>query len=349
MLATGPRFARLPWIGIVIGGVLLVWVLRDLDLARLLAVLKAAEAWPLAILPVATIVETGLRAEKWRQMLTPLGSVGRTRLFGAIMAGYLANMLAPIRVSPLVRAWLVARLEGLSTGSLLATIALDRLVDGFVFLGFAALALLAWRFPDPEGVVRQGITLGAAISLVLLLSLLAVLVALRRGTAARLRSLLSIVPWRRLPDRWRAVAGGFAQAFVQGVVWPRETWRTVVIVAASVAMKLIAVSFFVWAGLAFGVRLRPEAYLFLMVFLGFLMFLAGTLRIVGGFTAGAVFALEALGVEVETALAMVVVVEASTHLTVACTGSVALWRLGFSSGRLRRASRDVRDVDDCPD
>jgi hypothetical protein len=53
--------------------------------------------------------------------------------------------------------------------------------------------------------------------------------------------------------------------------------------------------------------------------------------------------------EVETALAMVVAVEASTHLTTAGAGGAALWLLGFAPGRSRRARRDLRDLDACPD
>ena len=79
-----------------------------------------------------------------------------------------------------------------------------------------------------------------------------------------------------------------------------------------------------------GVALTPEGYLFVMVFLGFLVILAGTLRIVGGFTAGAVFVLEGLGVEVEKALAMTLIVQAATLSTVALCGAAALWAQGLT-------------------
>lgn len=56
-----------------------------------------------------------------------------------IMAGYLANLVVPVGLGPLVRAWLIARVTGLEATEVLATVAVDRVIDGVVFVGFAAL------------------------------------------------------------------------------------------------------------------------------------------------------------------------------------------------------------------
>ena len=318
------------WLGAAAGLVLLAWVLRDIDPSRFLAILAKAEIWPLLLLPVATVLEQLLRAFKWRQMLYPLRPVGTWRLFGAIMAGYLANLAAPVRVSPLVRAWLIARLEALRTSTILATVALDRLIDGLVFVAFTALALALIRFPDASGTIREALRWGALGSLVVFSGSIAALVAfsrrLRRNPefAAPPR----LIGW--LPRRWRDPVRDFVRHFFEGVVWPAEAWRGAAIVATSIVIKIFAISYFLWAGLAFGVVLTPVDYLFLMVFLGFLVILAGALHIVGGFTVGAVFVLEGLGVEVEKALAMTLIVQAATLSTVAISGAVALWAQGMT-------------------
>ena len=51
---------------------------------------------------------------------------------------------------------------------------------------------------------------------------------------------------------------------------------------ASVVIKLIALTHILWAGLAFGVVLRPADYVFLLVFLGFRIILTRFARILGG-------------------------------------------------------------------
>ncbi|MHA1107588.1 MAG: lysylphosphatidylglycerol synthase transmembrane domain-containing protein [Alphaproteobacteria bacterium] len=325
----------LPWIGAAAGIGLLGWVLRSLDPARFLDALTSVQWWLLVVLPAANLGQALLRAEKWHHMLAPLARVRRLRLFGAIMGGYFSDMIVPVRVGPLVRAWLVARLERMRTASLLATVALDRTIDGFVFLGFVAMALVLWPFPEHQGGVWRGIVIGAGVSIAALTAAVAAFFALRRGTLRRLAVTFPALTFPVLPDRWRGAAGDFIASFADGVVWPKEAWRVTAIFSASVVIKLFAVSYFVWAGLAFDIALRPAEYLFLMVFLGFLLFVAGILKIVGGFTAGTVFALELLGIDVETALAMTLVVQGTTVLTVALCGAGALWAQGVSIGTLR--------------
>lgn len=63
------------------------------------------------------------------------------------MAGYLTGLLVPFGFSTLVRAWLVARREHLTTSGVLASVALDRLTDGlvFAFLVPATLILVTFR------------------------------------------------------------------------------------------------------------------------------------------------------------------------------------------------------------
>ncbi len=106
---------------------------------------------------------------------------------------------------------------------------------------------------------------------------------------------------------------------------------------ASVVIKLIAATHFLWAGLAFLLVLRPADYVFLMVFLGFLIILTRFARIPGGFFLGSIFALDLLGVAQEQALAMVLVVQFASLLTVAGVGALALWRSGVRLDDLRIA------------
>ena len=327
------------WFGWLVGLLALAWVLRDFNLEQLLTVLATADYRLLLPLPFLVAFEQLIRAFKWRQFLYVLRPVGTWRLFGAIMVGYLSNHVVPVRVSPLVRAWLVARLEKMRVGTVLATIALDRIVDGFVFIGFTVAALAFVSFPDKAGTVREGLVWGGAGSLVVFSVLVTGLMFLRR-TATR-GTVLPKVLLRRLPDRVVRPIDTFAVLFAEGIVLPRQGWRRAVILVSSIAMKAVAALHLVFAGLAFGVVLAPMQYVFIMVFLGFLIILAGMLRIVGSFTVGAVFVLGGFGVEVETALAMAIIVQAASFLTLAATGAIALWAEGISLGELRAKGAEL--------
>lgn len=324
-----PRWQR--WwsiAGAITGAAALAWVFWRVEYERMYDVLDQANAAYVLMVPLAIALEQLVRAWKWRQLLYAIRPVGTLRLFGAIMAGYFANLLVPLGLSPIVRSWLVARLETLKMSAVLATAAIDRLVDGLIFTGFVAVVVFSAAFPDPDGDIRLGLIVGGVGSFALFACLLVALARYKRwvkvpdGWITRMAE--------RLPERFSGAVKAAMRSFADGVVWPREAWRGAGIVLASIVIKLIAITHFLWAGLAFGLVLPPLDYLFLVVFLGFLIILSRLARIPGGFLIGAIFALDLLGVPDEQALAMVLLVNVSSLLTVASIGAFALWRSGIA-------------------
>ncbi len=319
--------------GALIGAVGLAWVLWRVDFERLGGIIAEAEVIYLLLVPLAVAVEQLVRAWKWRQLLHVIRPVNTLRLFGAIMAGYFANLLVPLGISPIVRSWLIARLEALKMSLVLATAAIDRLVDGVIFTGFVAVALIFAVFPDPSGGIRLGLIVGGAGSLALFALLALALARYKRRVGRADNWITGLVD--RLPKRVAGPAKRVAQSFAEGIVWPKEAWRGLGVVLASILIKLVATTHFLWAGLAFGVVLRPADYVFLLVFLGFLIILTRFARIPGGFFVGAIFALDLLAVPEEPALAMVLVVQFSSMLAVASVGAFALWWHGVTLSEMR--------------
>lgn len=338
-----PRWRRgLPWLGALLGASALTLVLRRFDLDRFLALLAGADPRFLAVVPLALMGEQLVRAWKWRQFLHPLRpNIGTLRLFGAIMAGYLLAMLIPFGFGTVARSWLVARREDLRLGAVLATVALDRFTDGVVFACLVPVALLSVAFPDPGGGIRTGLAWGGAGSFALLLAALALY---RRG-ALRPDGRVARLADRCLPARLATPVRRLAVAFAEGIAWPARWWRGAGVLLSSIVIKLLAATHFLWAGLALGVALEPMQYLFLVVFLGFLVILGHFARL-GGFVAGAIFALGLFGVPEEEALAIVLVVQASNVLSVAGVGAISLWWQGIALGELRSAAARGDGEDD---
>lgn len=322
-------------VGLTIGLAVLAWIFWRIDYGRLREILIKADIVYLIAVPAAIAAELVVRGWKWRQLLYEIRPIGVFRLFGATLVGYLANVIVPLGISPIVRSWLIARLERLKMSAVLATVIIDRFIDGVVFVGFVVLVLGFAAFPDPSGNIRTGLVIGGAANLVLFSTLLYALARYRRSAQRDAGFVLRCL--RRLPKRYAASATAIAISFAEGIVWPKQRWRGAGIVVSSIVIKLIAITHFVWAGLAFDVLLEPADYVFLVVFLGFLIILSRFARIPGGFILGAIFALNLLGVEKETALAMTLLVHFSTLLVLALGGGLAMWRNGFTLADLRRA------------
>ncbi|MDZ4365439.1 MAG: lysylphosphatidylglycerol synthase transmembrane domain-containing protein [Afipia sp.] len=319
----------LPWLGAAIGLTTLAWVLRKFDLDRFLIILKGADLRFLALLPAVVIAEQLIRAWKWRQLLFPLRAIGTIYLFGAIMAGYLLAAIVPFGFGTIARSWLVARRESLKLTSVLATVALDRLSDGIVFVCLIPIVLLLVTFSDPGG-IRAGLIWGGAGMLLLFVVLIGGLAIYRqKASTPGLARLLD-----RLPARLAAPLKRLSSSFAEGINWP-VGWRAGAVVIGSIAIKLLAVTQFLWAGLAFGIALEPAQYLFIMVFVGSLVILGHFARVAGSFIIGALFVLALLGVPEEQALAMVLVVEAANLLSVTGIGALALWSQGIAISAVR--------------
>lgn len=316
------RNAVLAWALGAAGLAVFAWILSRIDYAAFLdALVNADSAW-VALVPVAILLEQWLRAVKWHLLLATLGNARFSRVFAANMAASLANYVVPVAGSPIMRSWLVARGERLPFASVLATIAVDRLVDGVAFVAFAAGAILFITLPKAGVELNTGLIGAVAGSAMILFALFALLVLFRRAVRARGTGMLRLVAW--IPARLRERAPAMLDAFAQGAGWPRSPARVAAIVLLALVVKALAVTYLLWAGLALGVSLGFAQYVLLMVMLGFVVVLSRFAQIPGGFLLAATFLLELLGVDRERALAMGLIVQVSAIFSVNATGAVCL-------------------------
>jgi len=307
---------------------------RNLDLDRLFTVLRDANMVWIIALSVSIPLEQLLRGWKWRQILFDLRPISSIRLFGAVMAGYFINMLVPVGLSPLVRAWLVARLEGMAVATVLVTTAIERFIDGIVFSVIVGVLIIFAVLPALDGDLQVGLMVAGAGTLVVFASLFGFLFRYKH----HLTTPHSFIG-RNIAGLEKSFGGklaGLGDGLSRGVNWPKSHARGAGVVAASIAMKLISTSHFLWAGLAFGVVLAPSDYLFVMVFTSFALIMSRFIRVPGGAVIGSAFALKLLGVADEEALTMVLVVHTASLLLVAGIGAFALGKSGLTIVKFRR-------------
>ncbi len=329
----------LPIVGAALAIVFLFWFYRDLDIDKFLAAVATANSVWLVTLAVTILLEQLVRGWKWRQILFDLKSVSSIRLFGAILAGYGVGALIPFGVSPLVRSWLIARLEGLRMACVLMTTAIERFLDGIVFALIAGLVALSGEIPQVQGGIRTGLAIAGLLNLVFFSALIW---SLFLGRAPLGRDEARVSRW----IDWVAVKGGrrldgLRSAIREGIIWPRDRARQVGAIAASVVMKMISVTHFLWTGLAVGVVLAGWDYLFLMVFAGFALVLARFIRVPGGFVIGSAFALKLLDVPDEQALAMILFNNVFSIVLVVGIGLVFLWRSGIDIGAAQTSQVEI--------
>ena len=221
----------------------------------------------------------------------------------------------------------------------LMTTAIERFLDGIVFALIAGLVALSGEIPQVQGGIRTGLAVAGLLNLVLFSALIW---SLFLGRAPLGRDEARVSRW----IDWVAVKGGrrldgLRSAIREGIIWPRDRARQVGAIAASVVMKMISVTHFLWTGLAVGVVLAGWDYLFLMVFAGFALVLARFIRVPGGFVIGSAFALKLLDVPDEQALAMILFNNVFSIVLVVGIGLVFLWRSGIDIGAAQTSQVEI--------
>lgn len=340
------RRAALSWALGAAGLAVFAWVLWRIDYASFLNALANARGVFVALVPLAILFEQWVGAAKWRLLLASLGGARLSRVFAANMAASLANYVVPVAGSPIVRSWLVARCEGLRFASVLATIVVDRLVDGAAFLVFAAGAIFFITMPQAGEGLSAGLIAAAAGAAAIFAACVALLAAFRRTVRTGGAGARRLVAW--VPAHLRERANPILEALAQGTGWPRSPARAAAIALLALAVKALAATHLLYAGLALGVWLGIAQYVLLMVLLGFVHVLTRYVQVPGGFLLAATFLLELSGVDRERALAMALIVQVSAIVSVNAAGAAALAWFGaelrelkalYASGSLPDAPR----------
>jgi uncharacterized membrane protein YbhN (UPF0104 family) len=324
------------WHGVV-GALLSVGVLAitlyRLDLAALGRALAGAHYAYLGPLVATTVLLLWIGALQWRYLLSPVKWVRPLRLFGAQMIGALAGALVQVQVGGLVKAYVVARRERLSTSAVLATTVTDHLVHGFAFLGLLGVVLWFTELPAASAPAHAALRTAGVTTLALDLGLVAILGALAVFPAGGRRAVEQAL--RLLPARWATRGGEICARFREGIGWPSRWRDRVLLLTYAVGRTAVAPTEYYWLARAVGLHLPWSAYPFLVVSLSFLMFLSRSLGIRGGFQAGMVVLLGFYGVPKETALAIALLFGAVSRGVTMGLGLLFLWVEGITKEEIR--------------
>src|SRR5262245_53397926 len=115
---------------------LCVWLsMKDVHVSEVLAALRGANRIGFLLVMAVTLLGFWLRAVRWRWFIEAGRPLTIPSLFSATMIGFMANNVLPFRLGEFVRPWALARGEGLSKSSVLATIVVAGAGDILTLVG----------------------------------------------------------------------------------------------------------------------------------------------------------------------------------------------------------------------
>lgn len=139
-------------VGIGVSVTFLFLVVRNISLGDVLVHLSRTRWEFLALAMVAGVGMTWVRGVRWRYLFHP-DLPPSWPLASATMIGYMANNLLPLRAGELVRGYLVAKNGRLAFLTVMATIAIERILDVLAVL--MILGAVVYLVPVPP-ILRQG-------------------------------------------------------------------------------------------------------------------------------------------------------------------------------------------------
>ena len=314
----------------------MVWFLRHANLADVWHQVQQARV-DLLLLALGIVGTTyWARAVRWRYLLAPIGPTRFRTVFRTTIVGFAALGLLPLRAGDALRAYLVARREGLSLSAVFATIVAERVLDLIAVLGLLAIYLSVAA--DVSGLSAAQVRLVEFIGVAALG--LAILIWVLASHPDRLHALV-LRAARFLPPTMAHRLAVMAHAFSVGLAIARRPRELLPAVVWSFAVWILGAAE-VWAvTVAFGMLL-PFAGSFLVQALLVVGVAVPTPGGVGSYHEAYRFAMTTFfGATNDRAIAAAIVVHAMSFVPVIVAGLIIMAQDGLSLGRLQEIAKSA--------
>jgi len=195
---------------------LFAWFLRHANLGDVWAHVRAARLDLLVAGLGAIVLTYVIRAWRWQYLLEPIGPTRFRTAFRTTVIGFAALGVLPARAGDVLRPYLLAKQEGLSTSATFATIVMERVLDLIAVL--ALLALFVWGIAGPDTLppaVMRPIELSSAAAggvAIVLMAIMWVLATHPERIGKVVLSAARVLP-RAMADRLAGLARTFSSGF----------------------------------------------------------------------------------------------------------------------------------------
>ncbi len=322
-----------PVIGILLSLVFLWLALSNVKLNDVSAALANADYRLVLLAGVFTFGSYVFRTARWARLLQPHKQIPIPRLLPVLVIGFALNNLLPARPGEFARAISLGQREGLSKTLGLATIVVERVVDGLTLIAILVVLSVAFELP---GWGRQVEVVSTAIFVVALAGLLFLLWREQLATQI-LNRVIGL-----LPDRFADKLNGMFSSFILGLHSLRSPRDIGTIFALSLGAWLCETTHYLLILSAFGlipdIRLRLLAAAFTMVIVNLSIAIPAAPGGVGPFEWAGSLALGVFGIASGSAVSAVLVAHTMQYVLVTGLGFFFTAREGT---RLTQAIKQV--------
>ncbi|QEM68324.1 flippase-like domain-containing protein [Geobacter sp. FeAm09] len=323
------------WLGIGISVFFMALLLRKIDFRQLGAALRMVDYRYIALAVLFTFISYFLRAVRWHYLLISEKSIPLSSLYPATIIGYMANNLLPARLGEFVRAYVLARREGMETPAVFASLVIDRLFDGFTVLLMLLATLFTLHLPGNMADAETALRAGGVAMFLLYCGVLVFLYLLKRQTMRTLK----LVAWllKPFPGRVSERLVPLLGSFIAGIRLSSRGGHVLALVASSFFIWMFAVLPVDMTLRGFGIHLPITASMFILVLLVFAVMVPASPGFIGTYHYACFKGLSAFGIADATSISIALIIHGTAFFPVIIAGFYHLWSGGISLDSVRKA------------
>jgi len=237
---------------------------RNTNAREILDALEGVNYFYLTLSLVFIFLSMLFRATRWYYILLPTKKISIHSLFSSIMIGFMGNCVLPMRIGEFLRAYSISRKENIKLTTSIATIVLERIIDGLMVI--TMLLILVFICPIEEVEARMDIPIrhiGYIVSLVYAVAI-AFLVLLRLKAGAFIRITRSLIA--KISEGLAEKVAHLLDSFLLGLSSLKSPSQLLQIGLHSILVWGAILGMYVTVIKAFSIQIPFYGYLLLQIF-----------------------------------------------------------------------------------
>lgn len=324
---------------LIFSAIFLYIAFRTLDWQTFRDSLRDFNSWWLIPVVGIFLFSIYLRALLWQRIVRPLAHASVWTIYRASMLSIFANILLPLNIGVVLRAYLVDREVNVGVARLLGTEIMERVYSMVGFLLVSLIAVTVVQLPADLAAFRRQIFLALGGSVLLgglFIGLLLLLGQRHAGLSGWIERQLA-----RLPHRYSGSIASGLDSFIRGLSVTRNRRDLLYIVSISVLIRIVLAYHAIAIGRGFHVDIPLLTMLFVEVMVTFAAVIGDQLLgLIGSYQAAMSYALSFFGIPREIGLSLALISTASVLVPCLVLGFIFFIREGLTWQELRSLQRD---------
>jgi len=332
------------WFGLLVSLIFLFFALRGLHFERIIEVVKLARlTWLWAVIPVY-FLSLWFRSLRWHYLLLPIKNIRTKELYGIMAIGYMGNNIFPARAGEVLRSIVLKHKQNVPIAATLASIIIERILDGVVMLGFIFFNLGELnKLTDSSGFVGSIRSLALWGSILFISILIAFLISAKYPQKAN--GIGDQIFKHILPKHWQDKVMNTTKKFFTGIEALNSTKIFFYVIMISILIWLLETSVYWIVMQAFPFKASFFALMLMNGILNLSTTLPSAPGYIGTFDAPGIALLGAIGVEKNLAAGFTLILHAALWLPITLLGAYFFAREGLDwNDELKKVRTEKEEI-----